>query len=177
MIYTYIKLTSNRSCTWLEYMKRNILYRIWTINKRTDFITATSEILFVGKELTHILNCNYIVKENINKKTPKLEDSICSPPITSNTVLRTPLTNGPFKYIHRFWFSQIFTSKLVDWLFKSTIFNIFLFKTTKVWITRKLVAAQFWLKTSQKLRMLSSVTLNCQVTKIVMNSGPQLSEL
>ena len=32
-------------------------------------------------------------------------------------------------------------------------------------------------KTSQELRMLSSVTLNCQATKIVMNSGSQLSEL
>ena len=32
-------------------------------------------------------------------------------------------------------------------------------------------------KTSQELRMLSSVTLNCQVTKIVINSGSQLSEL
>ena len=30
-------------------------------------------------------------------------------------------------------------------------------------------------KTSQELRMLSRVTLNCQVTKIVMNSGSQLS--
>ena len=33
------------------------------------------------------------------------------------------------------------------------------------------------LKTSQELRMLSSVTINCQITKIVMNSGSQLSEL
>ena len=32
-------------------------------------------------------------------------------------------------------------------------------------------------KTSQELRMLSSVTINCQVTKIVMNSGSQLSDL
>ena len=32
-------------------------------------------------------------------------------------------------------------------------------------------------KTSQELRLLSNVTLNCQVTKIVMNSGSQLSEL
>ena len=32
-------------------------------------------------------------------------------------------------------------------------------------------------ETSQELRMLSSVTINCQVTKIVMNSGSQLSEL
>ena len=32
-------------------------------------------------------------------------------------------------------------------------------------------------KTSQELRMLSSVTINCQVTKIVMTSGSQLSEL
>ena len=30
------------------------------------------------------------------------------------------------------------------------------------------------LQTSQELRMLSSVTLDCQVTKIVMNSGSQL---
>ena len=30
---------------------------------------------------------------------------------------------------------------------------------------------------SQELRMLSSVTLNCQVTKIVVNSGSRLSEL
>ena len=30
------------------------------------------------------------------------------------------------------------------------------------------------IKTSQELRMLSSVTLDCQVTKIVMNSGSQL---
>ena len=32
-------------------------------------------------------------------------------------------------------------------------------------------------KTSQELRMLSSVTINCHVTKIVMNSGSQLSVL
>ena len=32
-------------------------------------------------------------------------------------------------------------------------------------------------KTFQELRMLSSVTINCQTTKIVMNSGSQLSEL
>ena len=32
-------------------------------------------------------------------------------------------------------------------------------------------------KTLQELRLLSSVTINCQVTKIVMNSGSQLSEL
>ena len=33
------------------------------------------------------------------------------------------------------------------------------------------------IQTSQELRMLSSVTINCQITKIVMNSGSQLSEL
>ena len=32
-------------------------------------------------------------------------------------------------------------------------------------------------KTSQELRMLSSVTINCQVRKIVMNPGSQLSVL
>ena len=42
---------------------------------------------------------------------------------------------------------------------------------------------EFWpfrvicFQTSQELRMLSSVTINCQITKIVMNSGSQLSEL
>ena len=34
-----------------------------------------------------------------------------------------------------------------------------------------------WNKTSQELRMLSSVTLYCQVTKIVMDLGSQFSEL
>ena len=37
--------------------------------------------------------------------------------------------------------------------------------------------APVFLQTSQELRMLSSVTINCQITKIVMNSGSQLSEL
>ena len=32
-------------------------------------------------------------------------------------------------------------------------------------------------KTLQELRMLSSVTINCRITKIVMNPGSQLSEL
>ena len=32
-------------------------------------------------------------------------------------------------------------------------------------------------QTSQELRMLSSVTIDCQITKIVMDSGSQLSEL
>ena len=32
-------------------------------------------------------------------------------------------------------------------------------------------------ETSQELRILSIVTIKCQVTKIVMNSGYQLSEL
>ena len=32
-------------------------------------------------------------------------------------------------------------------------------------------------QTLQELQMLPSVTLNCQVTKIVMHSGSQLSEL
>ena len=33
------------------------------------------------------------------------------------------------------------------------------------------------IKTSQELRMLSTVTLDCQVTQIVMKSGSQLKEL
>ena len=39
------------------------------------------------------------------------------------------------------------------------------------------ILAGFLYKTSQELWMLSSVTINCQITKIVMNSGSQLSEL
>ena len=47
--------------------------------------------------------------------------------------------------------------------------------------TRKKVVQYYSLKgrvpreTSQELRMLSSVTINCQITKIVINPGPQLS--
>ena len=33
------------------------------------------------------------------------------------------------------------------------------------------------IETSQELRMLSSVTIDSQITKIVMNSGSELSEL
>ena len=40
-----------------------------------------------------------------------------------------------------------------------------------------LIEKELFLQTSQELRMLSNVTLNCQVAKIVMNSGSQLSEL
>ena len=36
---------------------------------------------------------------------------------------------------------------------------------------------QLIFQTSQELPMLSSVTINCKITKIVMNSGSQLSEL
>ena len=36
---------------------------------------------------------------------------------------------------------------------------------------------QVFFKASQELQMLSTVTLYCQVTKIAMNSGSQLSEL
>ena len=41
-------------------------------------------------------------------------------------------------------------------------------------LTRLPEGLQRVLKTSQELRMLSSVTINCQITKIVMNSGSQL---
>ena len=48
-----------------------------------------------------------------------------------------------------------------------------LFFLTKV----ELGLGESYIQTSQELRMLSSVTINCQITKIVMNSGSQLSEL
>ena len=40
-----------------------------------------------------------------------------------------------------------------------------------------MVIVKLMIKTSQELQMLSSVTINCQVTNIVMNSGSQLSAL
>ena len=52
--------------------------------------------------------------------------------------------------------------------------------TLKVWLTHSehfLFFNPSLTKTSQELRMLSSVTINCQITKIVMVSGSQLSEL
>ena len=44
-------------------------------------------------------------------------------------------------------------------------------------IQKVLCGSLYDTKTSQGLRMLSSVTRYCQSTKIVMNSGTQLSEL
>ena len=46
-------------------------------------------------------------------------------------------------------------------------------------LSRFLTFATFaaYRKTSQELRMLSSVTIDCQITKIVMDSGSQLSKL
>ena len=55
------------------------------------------------------------------------------------------------------------------------IMNFVFFVVKKCfWCLLKMVLVS---KTSQELRMLSSVTINCQVTKIVINSGSQLSEL
>ena len=51
------------------------------------------------------------------------------------------------------------------------------FKATQIFSNQQLCTHHQQPKTSQKLRMLSIVTLNCQITKIVMNSGSQLSEL
>ena len=44
----------------------------------------------------------------------------------------------------------------------------------KSYHTTRMLTLSLLLKTSQELRMLSSVTLNCQVTKIVMDSVSQL---
>ena len=46
----------------------------------------------------------------------------------------------------------------------------------KLWLYSHYTLATY-LETSQELRMLSSVTIDCQITKIVMDSGSQLSEL
>ena len=54
-------------------------------------------------------------------------------------------------------------------------------RTVRCFFSQPWPPSKIWswciLKTSQELRMLSSVTINCQITKIVMNSGSQLSEL
>ena len=66
-------------------------------------------------------------------------------------------------------------------LFKNKLFPQFLLifcaKFTQKAQNIFLIKHVLKLKTSQELRMLSNVTLNCQVAKIVMNSGPHLSEL
>ena len=58
------------------------------------------------------------------------------------------------------------------WKYKDT--EIQKYKTAKIQRYRNTKKLN---KLSQELWMLSSVTINCQVTKIVMNSGSQLSEL
>ena len=52
-----------------------------------------------------------------------------------------------------------------------------IFFVTTQHLAGDMLPSQFTAETSQELRMLSSVTINCQITKIVMNSGSQLSEL
>ena len=47
----------------------------------------------------------------------------------------------------------------------------------KIFLNFPSIEKVMWKETSQELRMLSSVTINCQITKIVMNPGSQLSEL
>ena len=51
-----------------------------------------------------------------------------------------------------------------SWLLSARLLRIFVFNTNK----------SSYKKTSQELRMLSNVTINCQITKIVMNSGSQI---
>ena len=55
--------------------------------------------------------------------------------------------------------------------------KVILAKLSFIILKKKENANDLWEETSQELRMLSSVTINCQITKIVMNSGSQLSEL
>ena len=47
----------------------------------------------------------------------------------------------------------------------------------QLYLHHKVSSEKYQNKTSQELRMLSSVTINCQITKIVMISGSQLSVL
>ena len=63
------------------------------------------------------------------------------------------------------------------WKFMTEI-SVYIIQTSLHQILRSENPARLVIyKTSQELRMLSSVTINCQITKIVMNSGSQLSEL
>ena len=48
-------------------------------------------------------------------------------------------------------------------------------KTARLWVTFAVVFIAVLAKTLQELRMLSSVTLKCQVTKIVLNTASNLS--
>ena len=57
--------------------------------------------------------------------------------------------------------------------------NLYFFQSIAISWERKELSEIRWCEkqTSQELRMLSSVTINCQITNIVMNSCSQLSEL
>ena len=69
--------------------------------------------------------------------------------------------------------------QVAPWILPSTLTTVspILYTDSKVQNIDYRFIARFLNKTSQELRMLSSVTINCQVTKIVMNSGAQMSEL
>ena len=84
-----------------------------------------------------------------------------------------------------FYFEAALTVNLTNMLVMTTIFVSVMEKLPltsypkmiDVWLIFCQLVPFTEVKTSQELRMLSSVTINCQVTKIVMNSGSQLSEL
>ena len=89
-------------------------------------------------------------------------------------------TRGEPRYGHLFLFSEIQNPKVQ--IYSNTQCRSLVIGVVR-WVSRdelkisSSVLIVLLQQTLQELRMLSSVTINCQITKIVMNSGSQLSEL
>ena len=116
---------------------------------------------------SHTFNCRYRAARAAKKSIGKC---ILYPTIQSMMVGRLMLPMLIF-----YWPLHSIDHRLIGIL--SAILDKRL-KTTKKfkWSNWARVHPHYW-KTSQELRMLSSVTINCQVTKIVINPGSQLSVL
>ena len=122
----------------------------------------------------------------------KYVHSCCQHVIFSHFWFFNMASNIMFKiYICSLWdaillYRLLDLHRLLDWLIGKKHFHrddlsVMPWKNARgrsvlVWATH---ASKIYIsyKTSQELRMLSNVTLDSQVTKIVMNSGSQLSEL
>ena len=84
-------------------------------------------------------------------------------------IFRPPATKISFFNEGLFWLNlEVFLTGYLN--SKFTGYSLNQNEIGRIYSTRQNI------QTSQELRMLSSVTLNCQETKTVMNSGSQLSE-
>ena len=145
----------------------------------TCFVAKTyqSQITrFWGK----ILNSNFCLCKNLTFRNsdymPYLH-SLLNPSVK---------TVGSITTDHMTWPNQLQTANAVDQLWFALIWKVTLIcsylkiqgsEGDATATVSEMYPGNQISKTSQELQMLSSVTINCQVTKIVMNSDSQLSEL